>query len=133
VNSCATISYTYLAPGTYTATQIVENSYGCRDTAKITIEILPEFNFYIPNAFTPTGNGLNDIFMPKIRGVKEYEFLIFDRWGQLFFKTNDITQGWDGTYKGSKCQQDVYVWKISFRDLVEMEYQTYVGHVTLIR
>jgi gliding motility-associated-like protein len=130
--NCSTV-YTYQNYGIYHTYQEVENSYGCKARYGLDIEIKPEFRFFIPNAFTPTGNGLNDVFMPRIMGVRDYRFMIFDRWGQLFFETDDINTGWDGTYKGRKCQEDVYVWKISCVDLPEEQEHTWVGHVTLIR
>ncbi len=131
-NNC-NITHTYGNYGIYYAIQTVTNSFGCTDTAMLRIEIKPEFRFFIPNAFTPTGDLLNDVFKPKIMGVKDYTFMIFDRWGQLFFKTNDINVGWDGRYKGDPCQEDVYVWKITCKDLVELRQHSWVGHVSLIR
>ena len=131
-SNCSAV-HTYQQYGIYHSYQVVENSYGCKARYYIDIEIKPEFRFFIPNAFTPTGNGLNDVFMPKIMGVRDYHFMIFDRWGQLFFETDDINTGWDGTFKGNKCQEDVYVWKITCVDLPEQMDHTYVGHVSLIR
>ncbi|HEU4718381.1 MAG TPA: T9SS type B sorting domain-containing protein, partial [Bacteroidia bacterium] len=112
---------------------IVYNQYGCSDTAVIPIEVRPEFRFFIPNTFTPNGDGLNDIFMPAIMGVDNYHFMIFDRWGNLIFETSDTFQGWDGRYKGNKCQEDVYVWKIDFTNVVDESNQELIGHVNLIR
>jgi gliding motility-associated-like protein len=125
--------YAYQDYGIYHTWQEVENSYGCKARYYLDIEIRPEFRFFIPNAFTPTGNGLNDVFMPKIMGVRNYKFMIFDRWGQLFFETDDIHTGWDGTFKNQKCQEDVYIWKVSCIDLPEEQEHTWVGHVSLIR
>ena len=73
------------------------------------------------------------MFFPKVMGVTNYHFMIFDRWGQLFFETTNPNAGWDGTYKGDKCQEDVYVWKITLTDVVDYNDHTYIGHVTLIR
>ena len=126
-------TYTYTAYGVYNTYQVVENQYGCKDTFNLRIEITPEFRFFIPNAFTPNGDGHNNVFFPKVMGVTNYHFMIFDRWGQLFFETTDPNAGWDGTYKGDPCQQDVYVWKITLTDVVDFADHTYIGHVTLIR
>ena len=125
--------HTYWAYGSYVITQIVYNQYGCTDTARKTIEILPENRFYIPNTFTPNGDGLNDLFMPAIMGGDNYRFMIFDRWGELIFDTQDTFQGWDGRYKGTKCQEDVYVWKIEYTNVVDLEEVRLIGHVNLIR
>jgi gliding motility-associated-like protein len=126
-------AHTYGNHGDYTITQIVWNEFGCSDTAQLVVEVRPEFRFYIPNTFTPNGDGLNDVFYPSIMGVEDYHFMIFDRWGELIFETSDIYTGWDGRYKGNKCQEDVYVWKVSFTDLTIEEGAKYIGHVSLIR
>lgn len=127
-------SHSYNAWGDYTVTQTVINTYGCPNTTELLIRILPEFRFWIPNAFTPGQNdGLNDVFKPIIMGVEDYNFMIFNRWGQLIFKTNDINEGWNGTYLGKKSPMDVYVWKCEFRNLVSRLPESHVGHVTLVR
>lgn len=124
----------YTKPGTYTLMQVVVNSSGCSDTAYSEVIIRPEFIFWIPNAFTPAKpDGLNDIFKPKLIGVYEYSFLIFDRWGEKIFETSDPDAGWDGYYKGHLCQNDVYVYKINFRDDVRKDQHEYIGRVTLVR
>jgi gliding motility-associated-like protein len=131
-NSCDTI-HSYTAPGTYTLMQVVTNVNGCRDTAYLDVIIRPEFLFWIPNAFTPNNNGLNDVFKPVILGVHNYEFLIFDRWGEQIFKTNDMNEGWNGFFKGRLCTNDVFVYKIVFRDDVDNLDHQYIGRVTLVR
>jgi gliding motility-associated-like protein len=127
------LTYAYGLPGTYQIMQVVHNEYGCTDTAYVTIEILPEFRFWIPNSFTPNSDGLNDIFKPSIMGVDDYKFMIFDRWGEMIFTTGNPQAGWNGNYKGDPCQEDVYVYRIMFRDQVELKEHHYIGHVTLIR
>jgi gliding motility-associated-like protein len=88
---------------------------------------------FIPNAFTPTKPGDNDIF--KVSGIgfvnDEFEMLIFNRWGDLIFKTNDINKGWDG-YKGSKlCKLDNYVYKIIVKDF-KNKIREFTGYITLL-
>lgn len=99
------------------------------------ITIDPEFHLYIPNVFTPDGNGLNDVFQPKGIGIDEtdYKMLIFDRWGELIFQSNEFRKGWDGTVKGhsKKATQDVYVYKIYVKDLKGNRHE-FVGHVTCL-
>lgn len=131
-NTCDLL-YSYIEPGQYTVMQVVENSYGCKDTAYASADIRYEYRFWIPNAFTPNSDGLNDVFKPSIMGVDEYTFMVFDRWGELIYQTNNIHAGWNGRYKGDPCQEDVYVYRIFFRDLVEYREHQYIGHVSLIR
>jgi gliding motility-associated-like protein len=132
-NNCDTI-HSYTKPGTYPIMQIVTNAFGCKDTAYSEVLIRPEYIFWIPNAFTPGRNdGINDIFKPKLIGVHSYDFLIFDRWGERIFETQNSEDGWNGYFKGHLCTNDVYVYKISFRDDVRNDYHEYIGKVTLVR
>ncbi len=124
--------HTFSQPGTYSVALVVYNQYGCRDMVVKTIVVEPEFHIYIPDAFTPDGNGINDMFVCKGMGidVTRFEMMIFDRWGELIFKTTDFYQGWDGTVKGkkNKATQDVYVYKIKVYDLKGDKHEL-VGHV----
>ena len=127
-------THTYATWGDYDVTQTVVNIYGCPNTAKLLIKILPEFRFWIPNAFTPgNGDGMNDIFKPKVIGVTDYIFMIFNRWGELIYKTNDTEAGWNGTFKGKSSPIDVYVWKCEFKNVVSKQFESHVGHVTIVR
>jgi gliding motility-associated-like protein len=127
-------THTYATYGDYNVTQTIINQFGCVNTKEIVIKILPEFRFWVPNAFTPENNDqLNDIFKPIVIGVKEYKFMIFDRWGELLFQTTDTDSGWDGKYKNRLCKQDVYVWKCDFKNIVSKEFESHTGHVTLLQ
>lgn len=120
-------------PGTYTVMQIVVNTAGCYDTAYSEVIIRPEFLFWLPNAFTPNNNGMNDVFKPVLLGVHDYSFLVFDRWGEKIFETENSDDGWNGYYHNRLCSNDVYVYKITFRDDVRGIYHQYIGRVTLVR
>jgi gliding motility-associated-like protein len=123
----------YTTIGKYTVMQVVENLSGCYDTAYSDITIQAEFFFWIPNAFTPNKNELNEIFKPKVIGVHDYSYLIFDRWGTKIFETTNTDEGWNGHYKNTLCKSDVYVYKITFNDDVENTFHQYIGKVTLVR
>jgi gliding motility-associated-like protein len=125
--------YPYQNPGIYIVEQIVSNPFNCSDTAQREVTILPEFRFWIPNTFTPNRDGLNDIFMPKAIGVLNYQFDIFDKWGQKIYSGTDYKRGWDGTFNGLSCEQDVYVWIISFRNEVTLKQEHHQGYVLLLR
>jgi gliding motility-associated-like protein len=126
--------HTYPDTGTYMITQIAINQFGCRDTIQHPIRINGETSIFIPNAFTPNSNGLNDVFAPKLFGVLEYKMFIFDRWGNQIFKSEDMTVGWNGRVNGvgEVVQQDVYVYKIITKDLYFNDHQ-YIGHITVVR
>ena len=92
----------------------------------------------IPNAFSPglggsgSGDGRNDYFLPLMRGVSEFQMLVFNRWGELLFETKNAEVGWDGYYKGKLCPQDVYVYKITAK-YENGNMITRVGDIHLIR
>jgi gliding motility-associated-like protein len=101
--------------GVYLVTLVVSNSYGCNDTATRYIRISEEFTFYIPNAFTPNGDGHNESFKPVGTGysLKNYEMFVFDRWGKKIFSTKDINTGWDGIDDKDKLsEQGIYAYLI---------------------
>jgi gliding motility-associated-like protein len=108
----------------------------CVDTAIGYINYDPYFVYYVPNAFTPDGDDNNNYFKPVFGSgftYENYAFMIFNRWGELIFETNDIGGAWDGTYKGKDCQDDVYVWKLVIQRSNNAEKFVDVGHVTLLR
>lgn len=115
----------------------VENNYGCLDSTSRTVEILSESAVFVPNTFTPNGDGYNEVFKPYGSGAYQkanYEMLIFDRWGLMIFKSNDLNEGWDGMLKGRVCQQDVYVYKITFTNVEDgVPIKKMKGIVSLIR
>ncbi|PJB56602.1 MAG: hypothetical protein CO098_13580, partial [Bacteroidetes bacterium CG_4_9_14_3_um_filter_41_19] len=93
--------------------------------------------FYLPNAFTPNGDGLNDSFGPILRYdyVNRYHMSIYNRWGQVIYETTDINKGWDGTYKGSPCMLGAYVYRIVYEEFGQQPIESKVveGTVMLVR
>jgi len=122
----------YENEGKYPITFMVTSEYGCKDTLTKVLEVKDEFILWTPNAFTPNGDGLNDIFTSKGLGIKKYEMFIFDRWGNQIFHTDDIYKGWDGTYKGTMCSDDVFIYRIVVIDNKSAKH-TKTGHVTLLK
>ncbi|MDR0789635.1 MAG: gliding motility-associated C-terminal domain-containing protein, partial [Bacteroidales bacterium] len=87
---------------------------------------------WIPNAFTPKGNG-NNIFKPQISFITEgsYRMRIYNRYGQLLFQTTDVSQGWDGTYQGQYVNPATYIYIIEFQNS-KTEHQTEKGVVVFV-
>jgi gliding motility-associated-like protein len=110
------------------------NTSGCTDSA-CTIIIVKDYcaTVYVPNAFTPENNGLNDVFKPIAGCLHDYKLLIFNRWGEQLFQTTDSKEGWNGYYHGEICQQDVYVYKLFFVDDIKNTIHQYIGNVTLVK
>jgi gliding motility-associated-like protein len=133
VTGCITASHDYTQPGTYLIMEILTNGAGCTDTAFATVIIRSEYRFFMPNAFTPDGDGLNDIFRPVLFGVYNYNFYVFNRFGQQIFETNNPETGWDGTFQGRLCPGDTYVYKITYSDAVSTGFHCQTGSVILLR
>ena len=114
-------------------TVLVTDSIGCSESDYVFVKVYEGPNYYLPNAFTPNGDGLNDIFRPIPVGIRSTDyFRIFDRYGKLMFETREWMQGWDGTIKGKPAASGTFVWMIKGIDkngaVVEMK-----GTVILIR
>jgi gliding motility-associated-like protein len=126
--------HTYADTGSYLIMLVVSTDYGCKDTAYENVLIMPDFAFYIPNAFTPDGDGLNDTFSGKGIYILEYEMMIFDRWGNLIYQTVDYNHPWNGIANGGTeiAQRDVYVYVIKVKDIFMNEHK-YRGTVTLVK
>ncbi|MEO8148856.1 MAG: PKD domain-containing protein [Bacteroidia bacterium] len=124
--------HTYAQPGIYNIYQIVTNQYDCKDTLYKIIEVKDGTAIYIPNSFTPNDDGSNDRFAPIGYHVKDFLIYIFNRWGEEVFKSSNLNQPWDGTYKGTHAQEGVYVYLLKVQD-VEGKTKLYKGTVSLVR
>ena len=125
--------FTYEHPGYYTVMLLVSNNYDCTDTASHIMYIEPEFTIYIPNAFTPDGDGINDSFAPQGVEFTDFEMEIFNRWGESIYQTNNLDKPWVGRPNGgSEILEGVYVYKIRVEDFKGKSHY-YIGNVTLIK
>ncbi len=124
--------YIFSDAGSYPVAMVVKNNWGCSDTMVKVIVVDEDFRFFVPNAFSPNGDELNDVFVPVGRGVKSYNMVIYNRWGQKVFETDQPGVGWDGTFKGQPCSIDVYTWKIDAKSTRDKT-KNLSGTVTLYR
>jgi len=125
----------YNEAGTYTVIQVVGNEYGCADSASTVLIIAPGEVIYppkLPNAFSPNGDGQNDIYYPRGGPFTSVEFSIYNAWGVKIYSTTDINGGWDGTYNGVEQPVGTYVWTLKAVTVDGKEYSK-SGDVTLIR
>ena len=134
-------SHNYADVGFYNVTLVAQSSNGCRAQTDQLITVISEVQF--PNAFTPNTTSSsggsydandysNDVFFLFARGVVEFDMAIFNRWGELIFRSNDVKVGWDGYFNGKLCQQDTYVWKVSMGFFDGRKYNN-TGSVTLLK
>jgi gliding motility-associated-like protein len=135
--TCANPSATLIFNQEYTV--LVTDSSNCTDTASILIKtICNEGNYFLPNTFSPNGDGVNDYFYPRGTGLYNIQSMrVFNRWGQLVFQrqnfaANSETMGWDGTFNGHPAPSDAYVYIVEVicnnAQVVALH-----GNVTLIR
>lgn len=104
--------YTFIEPGIKEVRLTVSNEFGCWDTITKYIVVEAGINIFVPTGFTPNGDGFNNVFIPTYEGIASAEFLIFDRWGEIMFRTLSLTEGWDGRYKGKPVPDGVFVYII---------------------
>jgi gliding motility-associated-like protein len=132
-----TFYYPDSVPGSYVVCLTATNGSGCDSTVCQTVIIDDEFLLYVPNSFTPNGDGLNDEFRAHVNAydATSFEMRIFDRWGEELFVSNFPSVGWNGHAKGSStvAQTDIYVWTIKVKDSLTKEEKVYKGHVTLLK
>lgn len=116
--------------------QVATNSYGCKDSIVKPVTIKPAYVLYVPNAFTPNEDGVNDGFRAVGIGIASFKMWIFDRWGNVIFESDDINKAWDGSVNGKgnydKTKEDVYVWKAEVTDVLKQRHDL-VGHVSIVK
>ncbi len=124
-------------PGEYNICLTAYSQDGCASQNCELILVHPRLVVHCPNAFTPDGNGLNEMFQPIMEGhdSSDYLFQIFDRWGQKVFESIDPTIGWSGNNNGGDyyVQNDTYIYRIEAKELLTAEKKEFIGHVTVMR
>lgn len=123
------------APTTYTL-EVTDTLTECRGSGMSQICVVNNLCgdplIYVPNTFTPNGDGLNDVFYVRGFNIDEVEMVVFNRWGQKVFETREVSKGWDGSYEGAVAPPDVYGYYLRVRCISGGEYEA-KGNVTVIR
>ena len=127
-------SYSYPQVGVYTVSLAVNDAFGCADTTTQIVEVREEMRIYIPNSFSPNGDGLNDVFMPAGIQLSEdgYRLEIFNRWGQMVFSTTDLNQGWDGMFRGKMVEKGTILTYLLHYQNKDGRQFVREGHVTVL-
>jgi len=107
-------SYSIKDTGGHTITLIAISDKNCKDTAYKKVIINANYRLFIPNAFSPNGDGINDLWIPFTSGVEDLEYFIYNRWGELIFKGTD-KQAWDGYFMSERVYQGVYLYQIKVK------------------
>lgn len=124
----------YKDTGTYSVTLIATSQQGCVDTflRQLYVKVVEKSFFYIPNLFSPNGDGNNDFFQVIAKGVARFDLRIFNRWGEQVFQSYDVNQPWDGFYKGELCAPGNYAYTLKIM-MVNGNSQKRKGSLFLLR
>lgn len=125
------IQVTFIDTGQAWVKLYAVNGIGCTDSLSRMFNIKDE-NMYLPNAFTPNGDGLNDVFIPVSHGIKSMHLVIFNRWGEVIFVSDSMHDGWNGTFNGSALSSDVFGFTVEAIGY-SGKYYFHKGTVTLLR
>jgi gliding motility-associated-like protein len=115
---------------TYTVTYTDAN--GCSSTDTVTIFVVEEYAIFVPSAFSPNGDGANDILFVRGAGIMKLDFIVFDRYGEKVFESQVLTDGWDGTFRGKPMNSGVFAWFVR-AEFYNGTVQELKGDVTLMR
>ncbi len=126
------INEQFNSPGNYTITLFAMNDAGCEDTASYTFCVLPEVPVFVPDIFSPNGDGNNDVLFVRGNGLARIEFRVYNRWGEEVFMSNDVSKGWDGQLRGSPSQSGSYFYSLKAR-LNNDTPLTLTGEIILVR
>ena len=132
LTSPCTVTFPNKKGNTYSVTLTGISKNGCIDSITKIISITENYILYIPNSFTPNGDGKNDKLKIVTSGIKSFELIIFNRWGENIFMTTDFNHFWDGTHQGKNAPIGTYVYKV----LIKTEsgkIKEVIGHFNLIR
>jgi gliding motility-associated-like protein len=138
-NTSTETSPSYSFPGglgaTYTVCLTAMDANGCTDSVCASIQVFDLLLVHVANAFTPNGDGFNDGFAPVFNQpwVSDYEFLIFNRWGERIFESRTVDEQWTGRYGSDVVETEVYVWKLTCKDQLTGELIERIGHVSVLK
>ncbi len=131
------LHFPYFEARTTEVCLVVTDTNGCVNEHCEDVVIEQDLAVYVPNAFSPNGNGINEVFYPVILGAetKDFEFTIFDRWGELVYRTEDMTEPWNGGMNNADTplEPGVFTWRVRLRESAKAEREDIYGHVTLLK
>ena len=126
------IDYIFREPGEKDIMLVSKNKAGCTDTSRYHLMVRFEAKIFVPKAFTPNGDGLNEGFKAVCMGIDKLHMTIFNRWGEQVYETDDLNAAWDGTFKGVVSQEGVFLYVIKAQDNGK-NWHYLKGTVTLLR
>lgn len=132
LNSPCTVNFPADQERTYRVKLVAISDKGCLDSSYLNVIILNEFIFYVPNSFTPNDDNINDELKIVTAGIETYEILIFNKWGEIIFSTNDPAISWDGKHEGVTVPFGSYIYKVNLKG-ENRQVKELIGHVNVLR
>ena len=131
-----TQTLTVRTDGRYTV-KIANQFCTIRDAVQVKVDVEAACPYlWVPNSFSPNGDGLNDVFKPQAQKIRDYELTVYNRWGERVFQSAKVSEGWDGTFEGKQAPKGVYMYQIVYKLRNEegtIRLKTKEGTVQLIR
>ncbi len=130
--NCSTCQSPTATPESTTLYTVIADNQGCTSSTQVLVTVVYDPSLYVPNIFSPNGDGNNDVLYVRGQGIRDLVFVIYDRWGEKVFESTDKSYGWDGVFRDKKMNPGVFVYyvKATYYDNTEAELK---GDVTLIR
>ena len=111
---------------------VVSNIHGCNDTINELLFIAPDVVYYMPNSLTPNEDGINETIKPVgLAYALKYKFIVFNRWGEILFKTDNPKIGWDGKFEGQVVEQGLYFFRLEFVGADDIRHEE-KGNITIL-
>jgi gliding motility-associated-like protein len=136
-NNLNTIDYSYpFSEGDYLIELLVISVDGCLDSTEHLIQIKGDDIYYVPNSFTPDGDEFNNSFLPIFTtgfDPANYEFTIYNRWGEIIFVSKNHLTAWDGTFNNKLCKEGLYPFTIKYKNPDIDRFKIISGHINLLR
>jgi gliding motility-associated-like protein len=135
--SCINCQNPVASPGSSICYTLVVTQGSCSDSDEVCIEVINEISIFVPTAFSPNGDGQNDFLYVYGKGIKVLKFIVYDRWGEKVFQTDqmettDHSTGWDGNFRGLPMNTGIFTWYLSV-EFLNGQAQTMKGDLTLVR
>ncbi len=125
-------THIYNSEGDYQVTLKVTDDFGCENTLSKMVNVTVDHDLFLPSAFTPNYDGVNDVFRLKGSGYLTADMMILDQWGQVMFRTDNASRGWDGTVKGNTAPNGTYSYIVRLK-MTDGQNKVMKGNISLIK
>lgn len=133
LSNSGSINHFYTDTGEYTISLLITNELGCIDSMSVDICVDNRVRLYVPNAFSPNEDGVNDVFEIYGIGIEDVQWQVYDRYGSLLYRGEGLEDGWNGTHRGRLLDPGIYMVVVEYRDQITNRREVYAGEINLLR